>query len=125
MKAMKALADCRILIVEDEVLIAMDVERMLIQEGCTVIGPVGTVARALNVIPGGEIDAAVLDVNLGRERIFPVAELLVERKTPFVLVFGHSRESLPETLRDYPVIGKPYQRNELIDGLLRALSRNE
>ena len=75
---MKALADCRILVVEDEVLIAMDVERMLIQEGCTVIGPVGTVARALSAIPGGKIDAAVLDVNLGREKIFPVAELLAE-----------------------------------------------
>jgi DNA-binding response OmpR family regulator len=120
---MKALADCRILVVEDEVLIAMDVERMLLQEGCTVVGPIGTVARALSAIPGGKIDAAILDVNLGRETVFPVAELLAESKTPFVLVSGHSPESLPETLRDYPVIGKPYQRNELINGLLRALSR--
>lgn len=120
---MKALADCRILVVEDEVLIAMDVERMLLQEGCTVIGPFGTVARALREILSGEIDAAVLDVNLGRERIFPVARLLAERKTPFVLVSGHSTESLPEALRDYPVISKPFQRSELINGLLRAVTK--
>jgi len=120
---MKALADCRILVVEDEMLIAMDVERMLLEQGCTVVGPTSTVARALKAIDAGAIDAAVLDVNLGREKIYPVAELLAERATPFVLVTGHSRESLPETLSDRPVISKPYQREELIRALLRALAQ--
>jgi CheY-like chemotaxis protein len=118
-----ALADLRILVVEDDVLIALDVERVLLQEGCTVAGPAGTVERALQEIAAGGIDAGLLDVSLGREKVFPVADALAAAGIPFVLVTGHAQDALPPAHRAHPVLGKPYGRADLVEALRRALAR--
>lgn len=119
---MTALAGRRILVVEDDVLIALDVEHVLLQEGCAVAGPAGSVERALQEIAAGGTDAALLDVNLGHEKVFPVADALAAAGIPFVLVTGHSQESLPQAHRGRPVLSKPYGRVELVEALLRALA---
>jgi DNA-binding response OmpR family regulator len=120
---LKALADCRVLVVEDEVLIAMAVEQLLSEQGCTVIGPVGSVLRALRLIGTNEIDAAVLDVNLGREKVFPVADALADANVPFVLLTGHTGDLLPEAHRERPIVVKPFNPSELVASMLTALAR--
>lgn len=109
----------RVLIVEDNVLIAMDMAAMMGELDCAVIGPVSNVASGLEAVRQSEIDAAVLDVNLGDERIWPVAELLDDRGIPFVLTTGYDGAEIPRRFADRPLVQKPVAA----DDLRRALSR--
>jgi two-component SAPR family response regulator len=81
----------KVMVVEDEALIAMILEDMLVDLGCEVIGPFGGVTPAMDWLedPGHAPDAAVLDVNLGGERVFPVAEALRTRGVPFLFATGY------------------------------------
>jgi CheY-like chemotaxis protein len=109
-----------VLVVEDELLIAMEVEQMLADLGCTVLGPVPSVARALALIERAKPDFAILDVNLGRERSAPVAEALRRHGVPFALATGYDRSQLPEeAYRDAPHLGKPLDQHRLVDALAR------
>jgi CheY-like chemotaxis protein len=74
----------RVLIVEDEYFLAQDLANRFEQLGAEVIGPAGTVAAALSLVGPNQIDVAVLDVNLRGERVYPVADLLLQKQTPFV-----------------------------------------
>jgi CheY-like chemotaxis protein len=110
----------RVLVVEDEFLIAMETEQMLVDLGCIVIGPVPTVARALALLDREKPDFAILDVNLGRERSTPVAEALRARGVPFALASGYNGSQLPEeAFRNAPHLGKPLDRNLLVRALAR------
>jgi CheY-like chemotaxis protein len=84
-----ALEGLRVLVVEDEFLVAMLIEDMLRSAGCVVSGPVPRLAAALDAVNGGTFDAAVLDVNLAGDRIDPVADVLCRRNVPFVFVTGY------------------------------------
>ena len=86
------LAGRRILLVEDEPLVALDVEEALRSLGCQVIGPAATLAEAMRLAEGAVPlpDAAVLDVNLGGQAAFPVADLLVRQNVPVVFATGYS-----------------------------------
>jgi CheY-like chemotaxis protein len=84
-----ALEGLRVLVVEDEFLVATLIEDMLTFAGCVVSGPVPRLAEALDAVHGGTFDAAVLDVNLAGDRIDPVADVLSRRNVPFVFVTGH------------------------------------
>ena len=86
-----------VLVVEDEPLIAFDLEDMLARMGCVVIGPAPTVNRALELLAHKEPDFAILDVNLRRERATPVAEALRVRRIPFAVATACGRAQLPET----------------------------
>jgi len=88
-------ASCPVLLVEDDLLIAMDVEALLKDLGCTVVGPLTSVKAALEVIPTQPIDAALLDINLNNELVFPVADTLARLEVPFVFVTSCSRASIP------------------------------
>ena len=97
-----------ILVVEDEALIAMDIEQMLLGIGCAVLGPALSVSEALMLIEQEEPDFALLDVNLGRERSTAVAEALRARDVPFALATAYSGSQLPEqAFRGVPCVGKP------------------
>lgn len=100
----------------------MDVEQVLLREGCAVAGLAGSVALALKEIAQAGIDATLLDINLGREKVFPVADKLAAAGIPVVLVTGQSHEMLPEAHRKQQIVSKPYGRGELIKALLRALA---
>ena len=83
---------CRVLVVEDEYLLADELSISLMEVGADVLGPVGSVEVALNLMGvEGEIDAAVLDVNLAGETVFPVAEALSARAVPFVFASGYDQ----------------------------------
>ncbi|HEY1750923.1 MAG TPA: response regulator [Caulobacteraceae bacterium] len=98
----------RVLVVEDESLVAMLLEDVLGDLGCEVIGPAASVEQALALIAAGGFDFALLDVKLGAAATsFPVADALRAAGVPFAFVTGYGAESLRPDLRDTPVIAKP------------------
>ena len=103
----------RILVVEDEYLIRMLLEDMLADLGYEVAAAVGTFAEARELAAHGEFSAAILDVNLDGEEIYPVADILAKRGLPFVFVSGYGERSLPEPYRDRPALQKPFQGEQL------------
>jgi DNA-binding response OmpR family regulator len=108
----------RILIVEDEPLIAMMLEDFIDALDREVAGVADNVASALDCIEQGSIDAAILDVNLrANEQSWPVAQRLAEKGIPFVLATGGAGDSIAEPFRDRPVLSKPFT----MDGVERAL----
>src|SRR5919106_3323736 len=117
------LAGLRILIVEDEFLLAMELETLLQQRGCMVLGPVASVGQALTMLDGEQPDIALLDVNLKGERATPVAAALHARGVPFILITGYSVPQLSEPeLRDAPRIDKPVNCRLLKRAVATALS---
>jgi len=109
------LRGCRILVVEDEYLLADDLARMLGKTGAEVLGPVPSVKEALVLIDEGPpIDGALLDVNLRGEKVFAIADLLRERAIPFAFVTGYETWALPERFSTLPRMGKPFKMGALI-----------
>jgi CheY-like chemotaxis protein len=107
----------RILVVEDNILIAMDVEDLIAEQGCTPVGPVSNVADGLAAVRQTDLDGAVLDVNLGTERVWPVAELLDQQGVPFVLVTGYSDAEIPSPFKTRPRLEKPMSPGRLAAAL--------
>jgi CheY-like chemotaxis protein len=98
----------RILVVEDETLIAMLVEDWLAELECETVGPVGSVAEALALIEGGELDGAILDVSLDGHDSFAVADALQTRNVPFAFATGHGAGRIAERFKGAPTLTKPY-----------------
>jgi PAS domain S-box-containing protein len=105
----------RILVVDDEPLIAMDMVASLEDEGCEIVGPATTLRRALTLVETEDIDAALLDANLAGDPVDELAAVLVRRGIPFAFVSGYGREGLPQAYQEMPLIRKPFQRQRLID----------
>jgi PAS domain S-box-containing protein len=114
----------RVLVVEDELIIAMDIEARLNGLGCIVIGPAATAAAAINLIETEDIDAALLDANLGGQRVDDVAEGFARRGIPFAFVTGYGPEALPGAFRDVPVVPKPINITQLNETLAMLMARN-
>jgi len=112
----------RILIVEDESMIAMMVEDFLHESGWEVAGWAGATERALAMAQDLEIDAALLDVNLSGQDTFAVADVLSGRQIPFVFATGYGADGVAERFRGVPTLTKPFQRNELDRALETAMA---
>ncbi len=110
---MTRLSGRRVLVVEDEALVAMLVEDALLDAGASVIGPAATVAEALALLERESPEAAVLDLNLAGETSTPVADALAARGVPFVVATGYGAEGLPPGHGSVPVLAKPYDPDEL------------
>lgn len=104
----------RILVIEDEPLVAMDIESYLSGLGAAAIGPAGTIERARQLIESKQFDAALMDANLGGEPVDELAKMLAARGIPFLFLTGYGREALPEAFRHAGMIGKPYTREQLL-----------
>jgi two-component system, response regulator PdtaR len=117
----------RILVVEDEFLIAMELEQTLRRAGYQVVGPAASLATALELLRQVRPDAAVLDVNLAGEYVTPVAEVLRAMTVPFVLASGYGAADLSdeEVLRDAVNLGKPTRAQRLLCELSRLLGAKE
>jgi CheY-like chemotaxis protein len=114
----------RVLVVEDEVLVAMYLEELLQAKGCTVLGPVSQVARALALLERERPDIALLDLNLYGERPTSVAEALNERGIPFVVCSGYGeRLSEEPAFRNAPHLSKPVQAEILLHTLVERAAR--
>ena len=103
----------RLLVVEDEYLIRMLLEDMLAELGYDVAAAVGTLAEASELAAHGDFSAAILDVNLDGQEVYPVAEILGKRGLPFVFVTGYGERSLTEPYHDRPALQKPFQIAQL------------
>jgi CheY-like chemotaxis protein len=115
-----ALRGKRILVVEDEAIIALMVEEMLIDLGASVVGPAQSIPIARNLIEMEAIDAALLDVNIRSDRIDPIAELLRARRIPFVFATGYG-PSASSAKQDEVILEKPYTSDRLLGALTIVL----
>lgn len=118
----QALSGRRVLIVEDESLVAMLLETILEDMGCTTVGPASTVDEGLTIVADGEtLDAALLDVNVAGSQVFPVARALKDRGVPFVFSTGYGEGGLPDEWRGQSTIQKPFTEAAIRDALMAAM----
>lgn len=111
----------KILIVEDEAPIALNLAGAVQQAGGIVIGPVATVAAAHAAMAANRLDGALLDIRLRNETSFPLADVLAVLGIPFVFVSGLSSALMPYTHRERPLFDKPYESAEVIATLARLI----
>jgi DNA-binding response OmpR family regulator len=104
----------RVLIVEDEPLVALDMEAVLRMGGFEIAACVGSLNKALDVLNNGDCDVGVLDANLRGESVEPVAASLRQCGRPFLFVSGYGRAHLPSRFLDAPLLAKPFEPSELI-----------
>ena len=109
----RPIAARRVMIVEDEALVALVLADHLTEFGLSVVGPCANVAEATAAVEANDLDAAILDVNLGKELVYPVAELLSKRGIPFVFVTGYGPESIDSRFAHAAVLEKPVERDFL------------
>ena len=116
-----SLAGCRILVIEDDFLVAEVVLDMLEDEGAEVLGPIGAIDEAVAFVAEQvtTFDHVVLDLNLRGVKSYPVADELARRNVPFVFMTGYDKGALDEAYRDYPHCTKPITRVELLAALAR------
>jgi DNA-binding response OmpR family regulator len=104
-----------VLVLEDEWLIADEIDLALRAAGYDVLGPVGRICDAMELLAAQPAHVAVLDINLHGEMSFDIAEYLARSATPFVFLSGYSGVELPETLRDRPIMQKPFDNGLLCE----------
>jgi len=119
------LKDLRVLVVEDEALVALQLEDMLTELGCAVIGPASRVGQALELLGGEPVEVAVLDLNIAGELVYPVADELGNRGLPYIFVTAYGRSGLTEPYRSRPVLEKPFARRELLRAILDTLQHQQ
>lgn len=108
----------RVLVVEDEPLIAMMIVDILETAGCDVVGPAYDETQALECISGHKIDAAILDFNLGRDRTSSgIATKLVELEIPFLFATGYGEQALRNANWSQPTVAKPYHAPDVISAI--------
>ena len=115
----------RVLLVEDEPIVAWLLKDMLVDLGCSVVGPAADVNQALAMIDAESIDVAVLDVNLRGQMSYPIADVLVARGVPFVFSTGYDKGRLLDRYRTFPALQKPFHRSDLGDTLSKLLASKE
>jgi two-component sensor histidine kinase/CheY-like chemotaxis protein len=111
----------RILVVEDEPLLAMDITGHLEGAGATVVGPAGNAAAALSLIEQYRFHAALLDANLAGEQVGDIAAALARENIPFVFVSGYDKNSLPKAFEEVELLPKPFSSKQLLDAAARLV----
>jgi two-component sensor histidine kinase len=114
----------RILIIEDEPLVAMMTSRLVADLGAVVLGPFGGPGEAREAIAPG-LDVALLDVNIGGEFIYPLADELMRKGVPIIFVTGYQAAAIDQRFARFPVLTKPVEKNELALALARAIERSD
>ena len=112
-----------ILIVEDSPVVGPFTADLLHELGCEVAGPAPNMAAARERIESEDIDAALMDVHIRGERVFPLCEVLAAKGVPFILTSGYADWSMPEKWRDRPRLQKPYTVGAVEEALARLLSK--
>ncbi len=115
----------RVLVVEDEMLVAMLIEDAITDLGHQVVGPAMRLETALDAATNETFDFAILDINLAGKQSFPVADALTARGTPFIFASGYGRAGLAEPYRDASVLQKPFSPEQLASVLGKVLLRQE
>jgi PAS domain S-box-containing protein len=110
----QTLAGKRMIVIEDEPLVAMDLESCLTTAGCEIVGTAGTVREAKALCAEAQCDAALIDVNLAGRPVDELAAMLTKRNIPFAFVTGYGREALPQGFRDALMVAKPFDDGALV-----------
>jgi CheY-like chemotaxis protein len=118
----RELSNRKVLVVEDEMMIAMLIEDMLDEFGCKLVGPATNVPRALELIGKEQVEVAVLDLNLNGKDTYAIADALRQKHVPFIFATGYGSIGLREEYGDRPVLQKPFQARDLETALKEALS---
>jgi CheY-like chemotaxis protein len=118
---MSELLGVRVFLVEDESGVAMLIEDMLEELGCELVASVAHLAQAFDVTQSTVFDVAILDVNVSGEQVFPLASALAARGIPIVFSTGYGMAGIPEDMRAYPVLAKPFAFDDLKRTLVAAL----
>ena len=119
----RPLAGVRVLLVEDEAIIAMTAEDMLEDLGCVVAATASSQAEAITAAAGNDFDIALLDINLNGQTSLAAAEALRTRGRPFVFTTGYGVAGRGAEYDDVPLVTKPYRVGELAEAILEALGR--
>ncbi|MGZ8999017.1 MAG: response regulator [Allosphingosinicella sp.] len=117
----RLLSGRRVLVVEDEMMVLMNIEGALADFGCSTVSAAATVAEALELLEAGNFDVAMLDVNLAGEASYDVADALALRSIPFVFSTGYGEHGIEARFGDRPVLQKPYSDRQLGDALAGLL----
>ncbi|SFS11607.1 response regulator [Sphingomonas jatrophae] len=118
----RSLRDCRILVVEDEYMLADELRTELGDAGAIVLGPVGNVEDALELVQSEQaIDGGILDVNLSGEMVFPAADLLTDRGVPFVFTTGYDASAIPSRFADVVRCEKPINIKKVTQAIGRVI----
>jgi DNA-binding NtrC family response regulator len=120
--AASGLRGSRILIIEDEFYLADDLAAALRGAGAVVVGPVGSLQDAEQVVGAGDFDCAVVDMNLRGDMAFPIADRLQEAGIPFLIATGYNSASLPERFADVPRVEKPSDTARIVAALPNLLA---
>jgi two-component SAPR family response regulator len=122
---MSGIDSLRVFFIEDETMVALNLEDMLLEMGCTIAGTAMRLERARDQIESGiDADVAILDVNVAGEQVFPVAEMLDRRGVPIVFATGYDRDGLPESWHERAILQKPYTQEEVRRAILKAIGRS-
>jgi CheY-like chemotaxis protein len=113
----------RVLVVEDEMLVAMLIEDMLAELGHTVVGPVTRLEDGLRFARSADLDFALLDLNLNGQPSTPIARVLQDRGIPFVFASGYGSGGLEGEFRSHPMLKKPFNQDHLSSALARLLGQ--
>ena len=116
------IADCRVLLVEDEAMVALLLEDLLAEMGCTIAGVASRIGPAIAVARTLDYDLAILDLNLDGSETYPVADVVAARKLCGVFVTGYGRAGLREGYRHMPVLTKPFREADLRELLENTLA---
>lgn len=119
----RGLQGLTILVVEDEALVSMLIETMLADLGCRTVWYASGVGEALELLRQRTPDAAVLDLNLAGEPVYPIADRLARAGVPFIFATGYGREGLAPEWSETPVVQKPFERRDLAAALATVLER--
>ena len=113
----------RLLLVDDEALIALEMEAHIRSLGYNVIGPFARLDKALQAVSTHAFEGAVLDINIRGGLIYPVAEILMERLIPFLLITGYAENTIEEKFRVCPILHKPFNIQKLTDMINTTFGR--
>lgn len=113
----------RVLIVEDDYLIAENVAEVLREVGIYVVGPVGKFQEACQMVQDIPLDCAVLDINIVGGTAFPLIDVLIQSNVPVLLMTGYDQEELPVKYRSLPLIQKPLLQGDVVGAFKKLFER--
>jgi len=115
---------CRVLIVEDEAAISILMEDMLVDLGIEIVGPASRLEPALRLAREADVDATILDINIGGIQSYPVADVLRGRGIPVIFATGYGASVLPERFKGCQILHKPFDQHRFSETLRTALAES-
>ncbi len=121
---MRGHTTCRVLFVEDEAMVSILIEDMLLDLGVEIVGPAARIDEAMTLAREAQVEAAVLDINIGGQFTYEVADILKGRGIPVIFSTGYGASALPDRFRSNAILHKPFDRNSFRTAVEAALAHS-